>query len=309
MFNTPQLLMLSGIGDPAELTSLGIPARVNLPSVGKNMTDHVLLGNPWRVNSNETFNSYLAPDALPQRIQEWDRTHQGPLSWTINTQMAWLRLPQSGTIIQTHGDPSPGPTSAHYQFIWISGWVVPGFSKPEGSWMTILTNLISPTSCTCASFCSLDRSTLHYLWTGGEVKLRSADPFDPPIVNPNFLSTDFDIKTIVAAVKLAKRFTTARAWEGFIGTPWEPLGYANTDEEIAQYARNHSSAYVDSVDYSPLGVNVTGRVQPVPRCWNRINISAWGSMGGSRSGLEGQRDNRASCRRCECLTLCSHRSQ
>ena len=146
VFNTPQLLMLSGIGDPAELTSLGIPARVNLPSVGKNMSDHVLLGNPWRVHSNETFDTHLAPDVLPQRIQEWNRTHRGPLSWTLTSQMAWMRLPPNDTIIQTHGDPSPGPTSAHYQFIWTNGWVVPGFPEPEGSWMTTHTNLISPTS-------------------------------------------------------------------------------------------------------------------------------------------------------------------
>ena len=63
---------------------------------------------------------------------------------------------------------------------------------------------------------------------------------------------------MVAAIKLARRFTTARAWEGFIDTPWEPLGSANTDEEIAEYARNHSSTYVDSVDNSSPGANVTG---------------------------------------------------
>ena len=148
MFNTPQLLMLSGIGDPAELTSLGIPTRVNLPSVGKNMSDHVFLGNPWRVNTNETIDAYFAPDILPQMIQEWNQTHQGPLSWTFFNQMAWLRLPQRGTIIQTHGDPSPGPTSAHYQFIWLNGWEAPG-PKPEGGWMSIATNLISPTSRMC----------------------------------------------------------------------------------------------------------------------------------------------------------------
>ena len=149
VFNTPQLLMLSGIGDPDELTSFGIPTRVNLPSVGKNMTDHVLLGNAWRVNNDETFESHLAPDILPQKIQEWDQTYQGPLSWTLANQMAWMRLPQNDTIIQTHGDPSPGPTSAHYQFVWANGWMVPGVPKPEGSWMTIATDLISPTSRKC----------------------------------------------------------------------------------------------------------------------------------------------------------------
>ena len=145
-FNTPQLLMLSGIGDPAELTGLGIPIRVNLPSVGKNLSDHVLLQGTWRVDNNETIESYLSPDSLPWNVQEWNQTHQGPLSWTLANQIAWLRLPQNDTIIQTHGDPSPGPTSAHYQFIWANGWVVPGTPKPEGNWMTIATNLISPTS-------------------------------------------------------------------------------------------------------------------------------------------------------------------
>jgi len=149
VFNTPQLLMLSGIGDPAELTSLGIPTRVNLPSVGKNMTDHVLLGNPWRVDTNDTFDNYLAPNVLPQQIQEWNQTHQGPLSWTVANQMAWSRFPQNHPIIQAYGDPSPGPTSAHYQFIWFNGWAVPGFAKPEGNWMAISTNLISPTSRSC----------------------------------------------------------------------------------------------------------------------------------------------------------------
>ena len=146
VFNTPQLLMLSGIGDSAELESLGIPTRVNLPSVGKNMTDHVSLTNPWRVNNGEPFDAHLAPDILPQEIEEWNRTHKGPLSWGVLNQMAWMRLPQDDPIIQTHGDPSPGPTSAHYQFIWSDGWVAFGTPRQEGSWMTFFTNLISPTS-------------------------------------------------------------------------------------------------------------------------------------------------------------------
>jgi len=149
VLNTPRLLMLSGIGDPAELQSLGIATRVDLPSVGKNMTDHVFLGSAWQVNSNETFTTYLAPDALPQSIQEWNQTHQGPISWTVIEQMAWMRHPENDTIIRTHGDPSPGPTSAHYQIYWVSGWAIGGVTQPEGNWMTIVTNLISPTSRKC----------------------------------------------------------------------------------------------------------------------------------------------------------------
>ena len=161
VFNTPQLLMLSGIGDLAELESLGIPTRVNLPSVGKNMTDHVMLTNPWRVNDSETFDSHLAPDVLPQEIEEWNRTHQGPLSWSMMNQMAWMRLPKDDPIIRTYGDPTPGPTSAHYQFIWVDGWIASQTlgKGEEGSWMTITTNLISPTSRTwLIPFTSFDHS-------------------------------------------------------------------------------------------------------------------------------------------------------
>ena len=146
VFNTPQLLMLSGIGDSSELTSLGITTRVNLPSVGKNMTDHTLLQNAWKINTNQTINTYLTPDALPQLIQQWNQTHQGLLSWTTSNQIAWLRLPQDDPIIQACGDPSPGPTSAHFELVWTNAWTIPGVAEPEGSWMSIFTNLISPTS-------------------------------------------------------------------------------------------------------------------------------------------------------------------
>ena len=53
---------------------------------------------------------------------------------------------------------------------------------------------------------------------------------------------------MVAAIKGAKRFATAKAWEGYIIAPWEPLASANTDEEIAQYARKYSSTYVGPLD-------------------------------------------------------------
>ena len=87
---------------------------------------------------------------------------------------------------------------------------------------------------------------------GGTVRLRNLNPFDLPIVDPNFLSTDFDIKTMVAAIKAAKRFITAKAWREFVIAPWEPLASANTDEEIAKYARKYSSTYVGPLDCFPL---------------------------------------------------------
>ena len=67
------------------------------------------------------------------------------------------------------------------------------------------------------------------------------DPFDPPIIDLALLTTDFDIKTMVYAIKLVKRFATAKAWKGFVIRPWGPLDMANTDEEIVEYIRTYSA--------------------------------------------------------------------
>lgn len=117
-FNSPQLLMLSGIGDKAALSKVGISTIVNIPSVGKNMSDHVLLANPWSVNSNDTFSDHLSATTIGPEIQKWTATHKGPLSYTITNQLAWLRLPKNDTIFKTYRDPTPGPTSAHHELIF-----------------------------------------------------------------------------------------------------------------------------------------------------------------------------------------------
>lgn len=67
---------------------------------------------------------------------------------------------------------------------------------------------------------------------------------------------------MIAGVKIAKRFATAQSWQGFIGAPWDPLGYANTDDEIAQYARNYSTTYVKhrniSLDFLTFMIGYSG---------------------------------------------------
>jgi hypothetical protein len=148
--------MLSGIGDSKVLSSLGINTIVNLPSVGKptltiqcvmatladryhlgqNMSDHVLLPNTsvlpghrarvvteslelrYYVNSNSTFQTYLNASVVNSQIAQWSATHQGPLANGITSSIAWLRLPPKDPIFQRYPDPTPGPTSAHYELIF-----------------------------------------------------------------------------------------------------------------------------------------------------------------------------------------------
>ena len=57
VYGTPQLLLLSGVGEPSELTKLGIKPLVNLPGVGKNMTDQPILFPTWSLGINDTLDA------------------------------------------------------------------------------------------------------------------------------------------------------------------------------------------------------------------------------------------------------------
>lgn len=93
---------------------------------------------------------------------------------------------------------------------------------------------------------------------GGSIKLNSADPFDAPLIDPNFLSTAFDIFAIREIIKAGLRFVAASPWKDYIVGPVGPLADANTDEEIEQYARGIAGSVwhmVGTASMSPKGAD------------------------------------------------------
>lgn len=77
-FNTPALLQLSGIGDPAHLSSLGIQTRVARPDVGKNLQDHPLFITYYSVNTTNTFDPITRGDPIVQTYSAlWNKNHTG----------------------------------------------------------------------------------------------------------------------------------------------------------------------------------------------------------------------------------------
>ena len=115
---TPQLLLLSGIGDPAELKQSGIKALVDLPDVGKNLGDHALLPNQFYVNSNETWEARRDPVVFQSQLSEYNQTGQGPLVDTICNHIGWLRVPDDSSIWHNATDTSAGPTAPHYELVF-----------------------------------------------------------------------------------------------------------------------------------------------------------------------------------------------
>ncbi|KAI0085566.1 aryl-alcohol-oxidase from pleurotus Eryingii [Irpex rosettiformis] len=229
---TPQLLMLSGIGDSTTLSKFGIKTIVNSPDVGKNLQDHPLVTSSFTVNSTNTLdNLNFDPTFAAQQLQLWQNGHTGQLGLPAANQIAWLRLPSSSGVLQGAQDPSAGPTSAHHEFIITDAYI--GFTgqfPAGGNFLTFFTVVVSPAS-------------------RGSITIQSTNPFDAPVIDAGFFTSEFDVQTMRESIKSMRRFTSAPAWKDWIISEYgDDFINAQTDAQIEAYARasaetiNHASS-------------------------------------------------------------------
>ncbi|EEB87256.1 hypothetical protein MPER_15472, partial [Moniliophthora perniciosa FA553] len=99
----------------------GVTPLVNLPSVGKNLSDQPLAGNFWVVNSNQTFDRIHQNITVADEVfQEWEDQGTGPLVDTFANHVAYFRVNNSTT--EEFGDPSAGPNTPHIEIYPSNGW-------------------------------------------------------------------------------------------------------------------------------------------------------------------------------------------
>ncbi|KAI0044504.1 GMC oxidoreductase, partial [Auriscalpium vulgare] len=141
--STPQLLLLSGIGNASALRVHGITPVVDLPDVGQHLQDHPLLPNFFTVNSSVPTNDDLVRNAsqLAASLAEWETDRKGPYASTSTGQVGWLRV--SDDVLRDVGDVFAGPGAPHFEFILADGSGVP---TPTGRSFTLLTAVVSPSS-------------------------------------------------------------------------------------------------------------------------------------------------------------------
>ncbi|KAF9530999.1 hypothetical protein CPB83DRAFT_892268 [Crepidotus variabilis] len=220
---TPQILLLSGIGPQADLQKLHILPLVDNPSVGDNLSDHVLLPNIYTVKGSDSLDGvFRDPAQFQTAMNTWTTSKKGPIANGVTNQLGFFRLPKNATIFSKGADPASGPKSAHWEMIVCNFWLNPGVALPaNGSFLTFISALISPTS-------------------RGTVKLASSDPFDKPIIDPRMVTTDFDKFALREAVRAVKRFASASSWSDYIIAPYQTLA-GTTDDEIDSHVRQLSS--------------------------------------------------------------------
>ncbi|KAH9934335.1 aryl-alcohol oxidase-like protein [Fomitopsis serialis] len=237
---TPQLLQLSGIGDPTLLQAVNITPLVNLTDVGQNLSDHPLLGNPWVVNSTATWDDIFRNASLANELfLQWNSTGTGPYVDDGTNQIAWIRLLNETEVFANFTDPSAGPASPHIEILPHNNYV--SFTQPEpatGYYMSMTTAIVSPAS-------------------RGTVVLASNDPFDYPVIDPGILADPFDVYTMVEAVKAARELVKAPVWRNYAIAEYSAFALAQTDAELEVYVRNYTTTIWHPVGTARMSSNAS----------------------------------------------------
>jgi choline dehydrogenase-like flavoprotein len=202
-YNSPQLLMLSGIGPADELRAVGIEPRVDSPHVGRHLADHPMVTLTWETTEPDTLfdvahSRYLAEYVL--------RRGRGKLTSNVAEVLAHTRVATD----------SPAP-----DFQFISGgayYFDNGFRTFPGSAFTIAPSFVSPRS-------------------EGTVRLRSADPSAPPLIALDWLAEPEEMRAMVAACRLARELAGSGPLGAIAQRNLDPGPGVASDEQLEAWIR------------------------------------------------------------------------
>ncbi|MDY0870994.1 GMC family oxidoreductase [Dongia rigui] len=230
---SPQLLMLSGIGPAAHLAEMGIPVRSDLPGVGGNLQDHLQLRLIYRLNRRISTNDTLRSLAGRARMGlEWLLARRGPLAIGINQGGLFTRvMPESATPdIQFH----IATLSAD-----MAGGKVHDFSG-----MTL-------------SVCQLRPEST------GTIRLKGPDPLQAPRIQANYLSAEADRRCAVAAIKFARTLAATAPLADLVEDEFLPGAARDSDDDLLDFARQHGATI-----FHPAG---TCRMGPAQEAMNVVD--------------------------------------
>ncbi|MEP3427803.1 MAG: GMC family oxidoreductase N-terminal domain-containing protein [Roseibium sp.] len=228
--NSPQILMLSGIGNGAELQDKGIQSIVHRLAVGKNLQDHLGLDHLYR-SKVPTLNQQLRPwwGKLAQGIR-YVLTRTGPLSLSVNQGGGFVKgsPDRERPNIQLYFSPVSYTKAPKHKRALMNPDPFPGFLLG-----------MQPTRPT----------------SRGHIGLRSGDPFDTPEIHPNSLSTDHDQMEMVEGCKLLRKIAACPALQDIIEDEITPGRHIESDEDMLEDARNRSSTIFHPVSTCRMGSN------------------------------------------------------
>jgi choline dehydrogenase-like flavoprotein len=229
---TPQILELSGIGDPLHLAGVGIETHHALTGVGNNYRDHFCTRMNWRVKKPVTLNEYAQGWRLAGAVAQYLATRSGILTLGTGLAHAFLKT-------------RPDLVTPDVQFFFMHASYANAadrkLDKEPG--MTIGVTQLRPQSV-------------------GSIHVKSADPFEMPAIKPNFLSVRNDAETLIAGMKLARHVVAQPAMDSYRAYEMSPGKDVQTDTQWLDFARANGQTIYHPVGTCAMGVGPQAVVDP-----------------------------------------------
>ena len=228
---SPQLLQLSGIGPGSLLSDLGIAVRHELPGVGENLQDHLQVRSVYEVNVptlNDEINNLIRRTAIGLR---YILTRRGPMAMGASQVCIFCKTrPELSTPdIQFHFPPLSADK--------------PGLKMHPFSGITMSVCQLRPES-------------------RGRIAIRSPDPAAYPSIQPNYLATELDRRTVVEGLKMTRRLIGTGALSKFVLREHLPGTGVQSDEDLLEAARNISQTIYHPTSTCRMGGDPMSVVDP-----------------------------------------------
>jgi choline dehydrogenase len=230
-FNSPKILMLSGIGDGNELRTHGVDVKIHLPQIGKNLENHPGVNLQYATTRENSLVSQLGPLGQVKLGLDWILFKRGLGTTNFFESGAFLRSSE-------HFD----YPNVQFEFLPLTRLLkngrlvaIPGFQF----WL----DLSRPKS-------------------RGHVRLRSGDPGAAPDIVFNHLAEADDMRDMIDAIRLARRIIRQSAWDAVRGEELAPGAHAQTDDELRAFVRSNTGTSYHPSGTCRMGVDDNAVVDP-----------------------------------------------
>ena len=234
-YNSPQLLMLSGIGDAAQLTQHGIQTRVHLPGVGRNLSEHARVPVAFSASRPNTFLQELRADRVARSVLRWYLFGTGTFATQINSCNIVIRT--SSELLQPDVQLMCNPVRMDAKIWW------PLFSKQQAHQVSADVVVLHPHS-------------------RGSLQLRSADPNDKPRIQLGLFSDPQDFATARAGIRAARHIYATSPQAELIASELAPGVALNSDAELDEYIRRSAGVTQHPVGTCAMGIDDAAVVDP-----------------------------------------------
>lgn len=229
--NSPQLLMLSGIGDAAHLHEHGIKTQVDLPGVGQNLQDHLAITVKYTSPEPISLFKYINPVRGVMALAEYMLLRRGALADPGMEAVAFVKS-------------RPELADPDIKFLLLLAlYRNHGRELIPQHGFGVHINVVKPESV-------------------GQLRLASADPNVSPVIDQNYLASERDRRVLKRGIEIAREVFNQPAFDRYRGEELDPGAGVVSDEDLDRYINTNADADYHSCGTCKMGVDTQAVVDP-----------------------------------------------